>query len=343
MRRNKGATLIMVLVAVAIMIYAASMITITANRVFFTTKNAVLYDKAKWYVEGIERIIIKYMRDDFKKTKGKVYLGMNWAQENQVIPLDEAMISGGVTDEMACININSLDTEVNLDGQSAQDLRNLDYRLRNAKYPALVFTELLKIIGADEAQAEMITASAIDWLDTDSVTYSSVGAEDQFYMGNHNPYLVNQGNFYDKSELRMVRGMTDVIYRRLEPLICALPNKNFKVSVNTLHRKQSPILQALFLNQITLEEAANIIKTRPQYGWDSQAGFFRTNGLESAAAQMTGLRRRIQQAISVDSQYFVADVKVEFDDEEYAFRTRFYRETDTKVVVYQRLIGELHE
>ena len=30
----------------------------------------------------------------FKKTKNKVYLGMNWAQENQVIPLDEAMISG---------------------------------------------------------------------------------------------------------------------------------------------------------------------------------------------------------------------------------------------------------
>ena len=58
-KKNKGAALIMVLVAIAIMIYSASVITVKANRVFFTTKNAVLYDKARWYVEGIEGIIIK--------------------------------------------------------------------------------------------------------------------------------------------------------------------------------------------------------------------------------------------------------------------------------------------
>jgi general secretion pathway protein K len=343
MKHTKGSALVMVLVAIAIMIFAASTILVKSNRVFFTTKNIVLYDKAKWYVEGIERIIMKYMRDDFKKNRSKVYLGMNWAQENQVIPLDDAMISGSVKDEMACININALDTEVNLETETPKEKRNLDYRLRNGKYPALVFTELLKILGVDESQAEMITSSTIDWLDADLATFSSVGAEDQFYMANHKPYLTNQGMFYDKSELRAVQGMTDVIYRRLEPMICALPNKDFKISINTLKRKQSPLIQALFLNQITLDDAAAVIEQRPSFGWDSYAGFFRMEGLESAASQMTGLKRRIQQAVVVNSMYFVADVKVKFEDESYAFKTRFYREGDTKIVVYQRLIGELHE
>ena len=67
------------------------------------------------------------------------------------------------------------------------------------------------------------------------------------------------------------------------------------------------------------------------------------DGLESAAAEMNGLKTRINKSIVVNSKYFVANIKVSFDDEEYAFKTRFYREADTSLVVYQRVIGELHE
>lgn len=343
-KKNKGAALIMVLVAIAIMIYSASVITVKANRVFFTTKNAVLYDKARWYVEGIEGIIIKYMKEDFKKTKNKVYLGMNWAQENQVIPLDEAMISGNVVDEMACFNLNSLTKDVSLNGQTTEETLATDPRFKDEKtYSLLVFIELLKILGADDNTAQTIAHSAYDWIDGDLTTSSSNGAEDQYYMGNHMPHLANNGFFYDKSELRYIRGMNDVLYRRLEPMICALPNDDLNISMNTLKRKHAPLIQALFLSQITLEDAVKVIEERPQYGWDTSAGFFRTEGLRDSPNQMNGLLNRIAQVVKFDSKYFVANIKVSFDDEAYAFTTRFERQTDTRIVVYQRLIGELHE
>src|SRR5574344_1833494 len=312
---NKGSALIMVLVAVAIMIMTASVISVRFNKVFFTTQNSFYYDRARWYVDGIEGIIIKYMKDDFKKTPTKVYLGMNWAQENQVIPLDEAVISGSVSDEMACLNINSLATDVVIEGLSEKETQNQDSKFKTEKFPALVFNQLLK----------------------------TMGAEDKYYMSLHVPYLTNQGLFYDKSELRMIKGMTPELYRRIEPMICALPNTNFSININTLKRNQSPLLVALFLDHLDIEAAVSTITNRPEYGWDSSLGFFRMDGLESAAAEMNGLKTRINKSVVVNSKYFVANIKVSFDDEEYAFKTRFYREADTSLVVYQRVIGELHE
>lgn len=341
--RNKGAALIMVLVAVAIMIMTASVISIRFNKVFFTTQNTFFYDRARWYVDGIEGIIIKYMRDDFKKTPSKVYLGMNWAQEDQIIPLDEAVISGSVTDEMACFNINALNKNVVIEGATVSESQNEDGMFKTDTFPALVFKQLLKTMGADDTLAETITDSASDWIDTNSNVKSAYGAEDPYYMSKHVPYVTTGGYFFDKSELRMVKGMTAELYRRIEPMICALPNDKFNISINTLKRRQAPLLNALFLDHLDIETAVNVIEKRPEYGWDSPLGFFRMEGLNAAAAEMNGLKKRINQSVVVNSNYFVANIKVTFDDEEYAFKTRFYREADTKLVVYQRLIGELHE
>ena len=258
--------------------------------------------------------------------------------------VDRAMISGNVVDEMACFNLNSLTKDVSLNGQTTEETLATDPRFKDEKtYSLLVFIELLKILGADDNTAQTIAHSAYDWIDGDLTTSSSNGAEDQYYMGNHMPHLANNGFFYDKSELRYIRGMNDVLYRRLEPMICALPNDDLNISMNTLKRKHAPLIQALFLSQITLEDAVKVIEERPQYGWDTSAGFFRTEGLRDSANQMNGLLNRIAQVVKFDSKYFVANIKVSFDDEAYAFTTRFERQTDTRIVVYQRLIGELHE
>ncbi len=97
------------------------------------------------------------------------------------------------------------------------------------------------------------------------------------------------------------------------------------------------------MDTITIEIALNALETRPEYGWDSSAGFFRTEGFESAAASMPGLRSRIAAAVTVNSYYFVANVLVSFDNEKFAFKTRFHRNADTNLEVYQRFIGELYE
>ena len=344
MKKNNGTALIMALLAIAIMIITATTIVVRYNRVFFITSNADLVQTSKWYVDGIEGIIKKYMIDDFKKTKSKVYLGMNWAQPNQVIPLDDSVISGTVYDEMACFNINSLNNNLSIDTSSESAILNTDYRLLKKTYPALVFTQLIISTGADENTADTIVDSAMDWIDTDSDMRSSVGAEDQYYSSIPSPHLTAQGRFYDKSELRAIRGMTPEIYRRLEPLICALPTSDMNVSINTLTFKKAPLLSAMFLGTMDFDTALNVInKERPEYGWDTADGFLNNSVIQKYTDAMNGLKTRLQKTVVTNSNYFVANIKVSFGEHEFAFRTRFYRDSDTSLVVYQRLRGELNE
>lgn len=344
LRRSRGVALIMVLVAVAIMVMSAAVITVRFNRVFFVTRNALDYQRASWYVDGIEGIIRKYMIDDFRKTKGKVYKGMTWAQPNQVVPLDEAVISGDVHDEQACLNINGLLKDVVPDNETPEQRENTDSRLLNARFPVLVFRELLMNMGADETQAETVSDSAVDWLDADSTMVSANAAEDQFYSTGKMPHVTANGRFYEKSELRYIRGMTPELYRRIEPMICALPTDDFVIRINMLNYRQAPLLQALLMGQLSLEEAVDLLKTGiPEYGWDSYAGFLREDVINNALESMNGLRGRVAKVAVTNSNYFVANVVVQFDDEKFAFRSRFYRDGDTSLKVYQRLRGELHE
>ncbi len=344
MKRNRGAALLVVMLAIALMIISAATIAARFNRVYFLTENTDLTLTSRWYVDGIEGIIKKYMTDDFKKTKSKVYLGMNWAQPNQVIPLDDAVISGTVYDEMACFNINSLGNNLSFDIAGDKAAQTSDYRLLRGGYPALVFEQLLKTVGADDNTARTVTDSAIDWLDADSNMRSSAGAEDQYYATVPSPHLAAQGLFYDKSELRAVKGMTPEIYRRLENLICALPNSDLNISVNMLTFKKTPLLAALFLGEMDLNTALNVINVeRPEKGWDSADGALNSETLGSYARRVNGLTDRLKKVLVTNSNYFVAHVKVAFGDREFSFRSRFFRETDTKLVVYQRLRSELDE
>lgn len=339
----RGMALIIVLIAIAVMVASAATITSRFNRVLFITTNSSFYDKARWYVDGIEGIAMKYMKDDFKKTPTKVYLGMNWAQPNQVIPLDEAIITGTMKDEMACFNINSLATDITYSNEGAKERELLDPELKSERYQVLVFRSLLEYMGADATTAQTISDSAVDWIDVDSSTRSSMGAEDQYYIGGKNPHLVSQGKFYDKSELRAVRGMTAELYRRIEPMICALPDDKLQISINTLNYRQAPLLSALFLGHLPLDKAVDLIEHRPNYGWDSSLGFFREDGVESTLEEMYGLKTRMTHAIAVNSNYFVMNVTVQFDNDSYAFVSRIKRDGDSKLKVYQRFIGELYE
>lgn len=347
MKRQKGMALIIVMVAIAIMIIAASTITVRFNRVFFVTSNTLEYQSAGWYVAGIEGIVKKYMVDSFKKNKEKINKTMVWAQPDQVIPLDDVVISGTVHDEQACININSLATNVtgtSSSSSSSSSTNTVDSVFNEATYPVLVFRRLLVDMGADDTTAQIISDSAVDWLDSDSSTKSAYGAEDQYYANLSRSHVTNQGKFYDKSELLEIRGMTPELYRRIEPMICALPNTNFKISVNMLTEKQAPLIEALFLGQLSMEDAVNVIDEQiPEYGWDSAAGFLKTSALASAADSLSGLSTRIEASVVVNSSYFVTDIKVQFDQDEFAFKTRFFRDSDTSLVVYQRLRGELNE
>lgn len=268
---------------------------------------------------------------------------MVWAQPDQVIPMDEAIITGNVVDEMSCINLNGLlANSGKQDGTNGQQQE--DPLFATFKYPALVFKNLLEIMGADEQLAEKIVASSIDWIDTDSNTYTAHGAEDHHYSNNNvMPHLANNYRFYDKTELRQIYGMTDELYRRIEHMVCALPNNEFKISVNLMDKRYSPLISALMLKEISVEDAARILEERPDKGWNSANDFIAISSVNDRLSNVSGLRNHLANSIVVNSNYFLANIIVSFENEKFAFKTRFFRNDSNTLSVYQRLVGELYE
>lgn len=343
MRNNKGSALLLVLVSITFMIMISSLITTRFNRAYFVVNNNMMHSKARWYVDGIEGVIKKYMRDEFNKNKEKIHAQMVWAQPDQVIPMDEAIITGNVVDEMSCINLNGLlANSGKQDGTNGQQQE--DPLFATFKYPALVFKNLLEIMGADEQLAEKIVASSIDWIDTDSNTYTAHGAEDHHYSNNNvMPHLANNYRFYDKTELRQIYGMTDELYRRIEHMVCVLPNNEFKISVNLMDKRYSPLISALMLKEISVEDAARILEERPDKGWNSANDFIAISSVNDRLSNVSGLRNHLANSIVVNSNYFLANIIVSFENEKFAFKTRFFRNDSNTLSVYQRLVGELYE
>jgi general secretion pathway protein K len=75
-----------------------------------------------------------------------------------------------------------------------------------------LLNEALTIIGVDAGQMTAIVSSILDWRDTDSNPRMS-GTESEVYEQQDPPYVAKNGPFDDMSELLLVRGVTQGMYR----------------------------------------------------------------------------------------------------------------------------------
>lgn len=139
---------------------------------------------------GIERAIMEivYRRmnpnpqvvlegDETWKTDGTPY----------TVKTDDGYYTVNIIDESGKININTLnDTS------------------------AIIMRNLLINSGVQEAEADTIVDSILDWKDADDLTRLH-GAESDYYMSLPNPYKAKNANFDTLEELLLVKGMTQEI------------------------------------------------------------------------------------------------------------------------------------
>lgn len=101
------------------------------------------------------------------------------------------------------------DVEVRIVDESGKvDLNQADMTL---------LTELLRVLGSDQADAARLAAAIIDWRDTDPLTQAAGGAEDADYAAAGRAYGAKDGEFESIAELEQVLGFTPEIYARIEP------------------------------------------------------------------------------------------------------------------------------
>ena len=82
---------------------------------------------------------------------------------------------------------------------------------------ATLLSALLRVVGAEPADADAIAAAILDWRDADDMTQPQGGAEDPQYAAAGLPWGAKDAPFETVAEVLQVLGMTPALYAALAP------------------------------------------------------------------------------------------------------------------------------
>jgi general secretion pathway protein K len=278
-------------------------------------------EQARWYAISAEELAVKVLQDEFDDSKEEtVNLDQDWAIGEVTFPIEGGAIKGTLTDAQACLNLNGL-AVADSEGQIPPELK--------------VYQHLMEALGIEDYQADVIAQSTRDWIDEDDSAGSGTGAEDINYQSLPVPYLASNASMRDSSELRAVNGVNGPIMRKIQPYVCALPMTGMEININTLSPDQAEILSALFMGDLAVEQARDILAERPKEGWKSVDEFLQQPILANYSASET------KELMSVDSHYFEMDATAAFADSEVRIISLLRREDENKFSVIRRQFGGL--
>jgi len=185
------------------------------------------------------------LKDDIKTSNRYDGLDELWAFPIPEYALGDGTLSGILVDEEGKINLNKL-----IQGKEGKVNQSRREQLRL----------LLELLDIDPDRVDPI----IDWIDPDSETVSSSGAEEGYYLGLDPAYSARNGPLETLAELHMVKGITDEVYRRIEPYVTIYGAG--QININTA---ESLVLQSLDRG-IDDSEAGRLMRKRP---FESSARF----------------------------------------------------------------------
>lgn len=141
----------------------------------------------------------------------------------------------------------------------------------------------------------------------------------KYYLSLPKPYRPAQMLMQHASELRLVKGMTPVLYQRLQPYIIALPVADAKLNVQSMPAELIANLSA----NMDLKTAQAVIA-------------FRKEGLFNTVEDFTELAIIKEKSINPDiiqanSSYFLVETKVNFQQQHLVLYTLLEREQEGKV------------
>ncbi len=146
----------------------------------------------------------------------------DWAQAIPMMPVDGGELRGCIADLQANINLN------NFAGYNAQILKT--EMNTNVTGHAEVWLNLLRMLELPADPSRI--ATVIDWLDKDSSTINSWGAEQADYDSMRPPRVPANSPVSDIGELAAISGYEVYEVQRLAPWITALPEIS-TININT--------------------------------------------------------------------------------------------------------------
>ncbi|MCX2498997.1 type II secretion system minor pseudopilin GspK [Plesiomonas shigelloides] len=294
-----GMALILVLLMLAVLSVLATGFTLRLQQQIRYSDSRQQATQAYWYALSAEEQASAELQAALADDP-RANLSQSWAVGERVYPVSGGEIRIAIRDQQACFNLNAL---AGIKAQSstqerphiAQQLLALLSALNTAEQPI------------DGYQAEQVVDSLWEYVDSDSQLTSRYGAEDSEYLARAIPSLTPNSLLADDSELRTVQGVDALLYRRLQPWICALPQTRWQLNVNTVTPEQAPLLQALLTPYLSAEQAQALLARRPVDGWRDAASFWAEPEL---AALDDTVRGKLAPQIALTSRYFLLDGQV---------------------------------
>lgn len=256
---ERGGALVTALVLVALMSAVAIAIMDTVRFASRASVNLAAREQARLYALGAEQLAAGTIASLRSTTSGEGFPALDeWVRTPVEYPITEGTIAGEVGDGANCFNLNSLVTD--LDGVLVAN-------------PAMMseLSRLLTLYGLNPAQADELSATIADWIDSDNRPGFG-GAEDPYYVTRNPPYRTPGQLLVDISELKLMRGVTADIYQVIHPVLCARPTTApSRYNVNTLQMWQAPLMAAALGERVDVSVVERFLTDRPLVGFYSLA------------------------------------------------------------------------
>ena len=279
-RRQRGAALIIALLAVALATVSAVALTSRQHFDIRRTANILLVDQAWLYALGAESLAHKVLERDARESETD-HLGEMWAMVMPPLPIEGGSVQGRLHDLSGRFNLNSV-----VDGQGQGDTYGFEQ-----------FRRLLVSLDLDPALADAL----LDWIDSDDEVTFPGGAEEAWYLSREPPYRVANRPLVSVSELRLVRGFDNDVMMVLAPYVAALP-VDTALNINTAPAR----VLASLADQLQLDELERWVAQRDESdGFDSVESFMQQPPFVGEAGDQMD-----QQRLAVRSEYFLFEASV---------------------------------
>ena len=256
-KKFKGAALIMALFVTAIIASVSAGLFSMVSTNLENEKNMISEQQAILTTLSLESFTKKYLNN--KENRNNIVLAANnFSQKSPInLPLERGNLEANIIDMGQCFNLNSL-ISISAAGEETANQENLEF-----------FKNLMKSLFIQDQKIEEISPAVIDWLDKDFFPDSYLGVEDDYYRNEKPSRLTSNQFLFDITELRDVKGMTEEIFQKLKPYICAFNSVETKININSLNPFYPNILVALSSNTLSDLEARNILNSKPLGGYSS--------------------------------------------------------------------------
>ncbi len=284
-KKQKGVALFVALLVVAIGTLLATEIWFNNNLDISRQQNNRAAYQAQHYANGMVLWAFDVLKQDYEEDANFDNHSEPWNQTIAGIQLEDAILSGKLTDMDGKFNLNNLV----INGV----VNEISYQY---------FIRILINLELDIGLADKI----IDWMDADQLP-RPLGAEDSVYLSRNPSYRTAGQAFVHISELRLISGIDENTYQRLKSFVTVLPvlgNSPVKLNVNTA----SSLLLKSLDSAITAKQAL-VLYNEGNASNRSIGDFFK----QRVIFYYNLREKNLQTLISTRSTWYQAEINVKMD------------------------------